>query len=73
MRGFRDPNRTWKFRSCYGPIRQHFALERHLLRASLYRKQLAVRFMGWRGLRISKKPQPAHFSLASTEIRITDS
>jgi putative transposase len=31
-----------------GPIRQHFALKRHLLRASLYRKQLAARFIAWR-------------------------
>ena len=48
MRGFRDPKRTQKFLSCYGPIRQPFALERHLLRASLYRTQLAARFVEWR-------------------------
>ncbi|RQQ18768.1 IS6 family transposase, partial [Burkholderia stagnalis] len=30
------------------PIRQHFALKRHLQRASLYRKHLAVRFSTWR-------------------------
>ncbi|MFM0642661.1 DDE-type integrase/transposase/recombinase, partial [Paraburkholderia metrosideri] len=48
MRGFRDPNRTQEFLSCFGPIRQHFALKRHLLRASLYRKQLAARFVAWR-------------------------
>ncbi|MFL9966449.1 hypothetical protein PQR02_36810, partial [Paraburkholderia sediminicola] len=30
------------------PIRQHFALKWHLLRASPYRKQLAARFVGWR-------------------------
>jgi putative transposase len=47
MRGFRDPERTLAFLSCFGPIRQHFALKRHLLRASLYRKQLAVRFDAW--------------------------
>ena len=47
MRGFRDPKRTQKFLSCFGPIRQHFALERHLLRASLYRKQLVLRFAAW--------------------------
>ena len=50
MRGFRDPKRTQKFLSCFGPIRQHFALKRHLLRASLYRKQLAARFVAWREL-----------------------
>ncbi|MFM0632176.1 IS6 family transposase [Paraburkholderia xenovorans] len=48
MRGFRDPERTQTFLSSFGPIRQHFALKRHLLRASLYRKQLAARFAAWR-------------------------
>ena len=48
MRGFRDAKCMQKFLSCFGPIRQHFALERHLLRASLYRKQLAARFVAWR-------------------------
>jgi putative transposase len=33
MRGFRDPKRTQAFLSSFGPIRQHFALKRHLLRA----------------------------------------
>ncbi len=47
MRGFRDPDRTQAFLSSFGPIRQHFALKRHLLRASLYRNQLAARFAGW--------------------------
>jgi len=27
MRGFRSPKRTQKFLSCFGPIRQHFALK----------------------------------------------
>lgn len=48
MRGFRDPKRTQAFLSSFGLIRQHFALRRHLLRASLYRKQLAARFVAWR-------------------------
>ncbi|WP_310134755.1 DDE-type integrase/transposase/recombinase [Paraburkholderia terricola] len=47
IRGFRDPERTQAFLSNFGPIRQHFALKRHLLRASLYRKQLAARFAAW--------------------------
>ncbi|WP_175907678.1 MULTISPECIES: IS6 family transposase [Burkholderia] len=47
MRGFRDPKRTQEFLSCFGPIRQHFAIRRHQLRASLYRKQLAARFVAW--------------------------
>jgi hypothetical protein len=34
-------------RACFGPIRQHFALKRYLVRASLYRKQLAARFVAW--------------------------
>ncbi|WP_207003697.1 IS6 family transposase [Trinickia mobilis] len=45
IRGFRDPKRTQKFLSYFGPIRQHFALKRNLLRASLYRKELAARFV----------------------------
>jgi putative transposase len=48
MRGFRDPKRTQVFLSSFGLIRQHFALKRHLLRASLYRKQLAAQFVAWR-------------------------
>jgi putative transposase len=48
MRGFRDPKRTQKFLSCFGPIRQHFALKQHRLCASLYRKQLAARFIARR-------------------------
>ncbi len=48
MHGFRDPQRTQVFLSCVGPIRQHFALKRHVLRAPLYRKQLATQFETWR-------------------------
>ncbi len=48
MRGFRLPDQTQTFLSSFGPIWQHFALKRHLLRASLYRKQLATRFESWR-------------------------
>jgi putative transposase len=48
VRGFRLPERTQAFLSSFGPIRQHFALKRHLLRASLYRKHLAARFSEWR-------------------------
>jgi putative transposase len=47
MCGFRLPERTQSFLSCFGLIRQHFVLKRHLLRASLYRKQLAARFEAW--------------------------
>jgi putative transposase len=44
MRGIRLPDCTQAFQSSFGVIRQHFALKRQLLRASLYRKQLAARF-----------------------------
>ena len=47
MRSFHDPERTQAFLSNFGPIRQHFALKRHLLRASPYREQLAARFAAW--------------------------
>jgi putative transposase len=47
MRDFRDPKYTQEFLSCLGPIRQRFALKRHLLRASLYCKQLAARCAAW--------------------------
>lgn len=50
MRGFRDLKRTQAFLSSFGPIRHHFALKRHLLRASLYRKRLAARCVVWREL-----------------------
>jgi len=48
MHGFRSPRRTQRFLSCFGPIRQHFALKRHLLLAAHYRRQLAARFVAWR-------------------------
>ena len=47
MRGFRCPVRTQAFLSSFGPIRQHFALKRHLLRPSLYRRLLAECFDSW--------------------------
>ncbi|MFM0047221.1 IS6 family transposase [Paraburkholderia sediminicola] len=50
MRGFHDLKSTQAFQSSLGPIRQHFALKRHLLRASLYRKHLAAPFAIWREL-----------------------
>jgi putative transposase len=47
MRGFRDRDRTQAFLMSFGPIRQHFTLKRHLLRAPLYRKQFTARFTAW--------------------------
>ncbi len=48
MRGFHAPKRPQVILSAFGPIRQHFALKRHLLRASLYRKRLAASYATWR-------------------------
>jgi putative transposase len=56
VRCFRDPKRTQKFLSCFGPIRQHFALKRHLLCASLYRKQLTARFAWHRFTETTQNP-----------------
>ncbi|MBY8606327.1 IS6 family transposase, partial [Burkholderia arboris] len=58
-RGFRDPKRTQAFLASFGPIRQHFALKRRLLRALLYRKHLAVRFSTWRELTEVTQNPPA--------------
>ncbi|WP_244126468.1 IS6 family transposase [Burkholderia gladioli] len=60
MRGFRDPTRTQAFLESFGLIRQHFALKRHLLRASLYHKHLAVPFSTWRELtEVTQNPSAA--------------
>lgn len=67
MRGFRDPKRTQAFLSCFGPIRQHFALKRHLLRASLYRP---VRDSRSGGLR---RPVSLQFSADVSAVRRTNS
>jgi putative transposase len=47
MHGVRVPERTQPFLSSFDPMWQHFALKRHLLRASIYRKRLAERFAAW--------------------------
>jgi putative transposase len=47
MRGFRDPRRTQAFLSCFGPIRQHFALPRQRMTASCHRVQLKALFTVW--------------------------
>jgi putative transposase len=72
MRGFRDPERMQIFLSGFAPIRQHFVLKRHLLRASLDRKQLAARFADWH---VSQRPptfrpfseQPGVFSAIAAQ------
>jgi putative transposase len=70
MRGFRDPKRTQKFLSCFGPIRQHFAPKLHLLRASLYRKQLAARFVAWRKFTELAQNQSFAFGLVAQSVVI---
>ncbi len=47
MCGFRDPRRTQAFLSCFGPIRQHFALPRHQMNAGRHRTVLRERFAKW--------------------------
>jgi putative transposase len=47
MCGFRDPQRTQPFLSCFGPIRQHFALPRHQMNAVRHRAVLQERFAKW--------------------------
>lgn len=47
MQGFRDPRRTQAFLSRFGPIRQHFALHRHRMKATGHRKQLKAGLSAW--------------------------
>ncbi|MHB9841610.1 IS6 family transposase [Paraburkholderia terrae] len=47
MCGFRDARRTQAFLSCFGPIRQHFALPRHQMNAACHRAVLKERLATW--------------------------
>ncbi|WP_186144624.1 IS6 family transposase [Burkholderia gladioli] len=47
MQGFRDPWRTQRFLSNFGPIRQHFALPRHRMNAGDHRTQLQECLASW--------------------------
>jgi putative transposase len=47
MQGFRDPRRTQAFLSRFGPIRQHFVLPRHRIKATEHRAQLTARLQAW--------------------------
>ena len=47
MQGFRDPRRTQAFLSRFGPIRQHFALPRHRMKAACHRAELKARLIEW--------------------------
>ena len=49
MCGFRDPRRTQAFLSSFGPIRQHFALPRHHMKAACHRTMLKERIAAWYG------------------------
>jgi len=47
MQGFQDPRRTQAFLSRFGPIRQHFALPRHRMKAASHRAALQARLFTW--------------------------
>ncbi len=47
MRRFKSPGQAQRFLSAFGPIRQHFRLNRHKMRASIYRAQIQVQFKTW--------------------------
>ena len=47
MCGFRDACRTQAFLSCFGVIRQHFALPRHQMNAACHRAVLKQRLATW--------------------------
>jgi putative transposase len=49
MCGFRDPRRTQACLSCFGPIRQHFALPRHQMNSACHGAVLKERFATWHG------------------------
>jgi putative transposase len=59
MRGFRDARRTQAFLSCFGPIRQHFALPRHQMNAACHRAVLYERFVTWHGWTVTAASQKA--------------
>jgi putative transposase len=47
MRGFHDARRTQAFPSCFGPIRQHFALPGYPMNVACYRAILKERLTTW--------------------------
>src|SRR3954451_15788498 len=53
MCGFRDARRTQAFLSCFGPIRQHFALPRHQMNAAHHRAILKERLGTWHDWTVS--------------------
>jgi putative transposase len=55
MFGFRDASRTQAFLSCFGPIRQHFALPRHQMNAQCHRAILKERLATWHSWTVSEE------------------
>jgi putative transposase len=49
MCGFRDARRTQAFLSCFGPIRQPFALPRNQMNAACHRAILKKGIAAWHG------------------------
>src|ERR1700709_1749552 len=47
MRGLRDARRTQAFLSCFGLIRQHFALPKHQMNGACHRAALKERLATW--------------------------
>jgi putative transposase len=50
MKGFRSPGRTQQFLFCFGPIRQHFMINRQRRGAAQHRNDLTRRFAVWQHL-----------------------
>lgn len=59
MCGFRDARRMQAFLSCFGPIRQHFALPRHQMNAACRRTALKERFATWHGWTVTDAVEKA--------------
>jgi putative transposase len=57
--GFRDARRTQALLSCFGPIRQHFALPRHQRNAACHRAVLKDRFARWHDWSVTAASQKA--------------
>jgi putative transposase len=55
--GFRDVRRTQAFLSCFGPIRQHFALPRPQMNAACHRAVLQQRLATWHDWTITAASQ----------------
>ncbi len=47
MQRFKSAGHAQRFLSAFGPIRDHFCLRRHRLRAAEYRRERTARFLVW--------------------------